>query len=538
MCRQVERFFEFYQPVVSFNLCRWSVLDITIDIDSLAHDGRGLGRMTTGADSGKVIFVAGALPGQKVRARILRSRSGFLDAVCERVMVPAPNELSPHCPHSASCGGCPLQTMPYHGPNSQLYWKGRLASEAMRRIGKIVGDGQEEILSDLARPLPSPLLAAFRNKMEFAFGSDEAGNGSGLVLGQRQRGGHGVCQVPGCVLLPAGWQEIVNAAQEFAGQSGLDAYRPGAGAEARRRQRGRKVPGPAGMGMSGRGFWRFLTVRCGWPVSQEGGIVSETDGMLPKMAWWLVCLTSPGNRQERAMVRQMAEKLMASFPSLAAFVHEERSHDDGLALGQRRVFCIGRNGQEQASRLALPLAGRWFGLDAASFFQVNCKAADLLASQVVEMLGTGKKLLDCYCGVGAPGQLSARAFGQIIGIESDKRATRLAKNNAQAAGLDNCRYLTGVVGKMAGKPESMPAVFDIQGGTVLLDPPRAGLDSDLLGWLVKARAKRLVYVSCNHATLARDAVYLAQEYRLSRCTGVDLFPHTPHLEICSLWEKK
>lgn len=538
--------------VVDLKLCRSIVPEnvISINIASLAHDGRGLGRIATGQDRGKVVFVSGALPGQKVQARILRSRSGLLDAVCESILEQAPNAVEPHCPHFASCGGCPLQTMPYDGPDGQLYWKGRLAFEAMRRIGKLGGDDwQESILSPLASPLPSPLLAGFRNKMEFAFGAGGAGEqASGLVLGQRQRGGHGVCPVPDCVLLPTGWQELVHAVQVLAGQSGLDAYQPGARAGSGRWRQGRKASGSTGKGKTNRGFWRFLTVRCGWPASLAGstveqtGTTSKTNVNLPQMAWWLVCLTSPGNREEQTIVRQMAEKLLASFPTLAAFVHEERRQEDGLALGQRRIFCLGRQGQANSAQLALPLAGRWFGLDAASFFQVNSQAADLLASQVIEMLGTGEKLLDCYCGAGAPGQLVARAFGQIIGLESDKRATSLAKKNAKAARLENCRYLTGMAGKMAsidGNGGNFFAGPQGDGGlAVLVDPPRAGLDRAFLDNLVMARAKRLVYVSCNPATLARDAVGLAQAYRLVRCVGVDLFPHTPHLEVCSLWEKR
>lgn len=499
---------------------------LELALDGLAHDGRGIGHIPAPErpdGRGLAIFVAGGLPGQTVRCRVLRRKPRFLEAELVEVLDGGPAEVPPICPHlrasddargnARGCGGCPLQTMPYE---SQLEWKARLARDALTRIGGVAADALDAAWTV---PLPSPTLSGFRNRMTFAFGP----GGDGLVLGQRSRGGADVVPTPGCALLPPGGRELLAEAQATAASSGLPAWRASG-------RRGDK-------GAGGRGFWRFLTLRLGWLAGEA------------TLRWWAVCITSPGAPAERATVRALGERLLmlGGASRLGGFIHEERRHDDALAVGERRILCLDDKGAKNpdAASLRLPLDGRSFALDAASFFQVNTGAAELLARAAGEMTqDAGGALLDLYCGVGAPGQLLAPRFGAVLGIESDRRAVALASRNAAEAGLAHCKYVAGDAGELlqrlaAGRPlPGMAAAKFPRWDTVLLDPPRAGLAPAALEALLRMKPDQLVYVSCNPVTLARDAARLSAAYTLDRLTAVDLFPHTPHLECCSLWRRK
>ena len=162
---------------------------LTVTVDSLAHDGRGIARVTADGNDGRgaAVFVTGALPGQIVRARVVRRKTRLLEADLLDVLRPAADAVPPLCPHQSVCGGCPLQIMPYP---AQLRWKENLALEALSRIGRL----DRTLLNSVwEAPRPSPDHTAFRNKMEFAFGPGADG---GLVLGLRRRGGAEVVPVP------------------------------------------------------------------------------------------------------------------------------------------------------------------------------------------------------------------------------------------------------------------------------------------------------------------------------------------------------
>lgn len=535
---------------------------LTLVIDSLAHDGRGIGRLPCGEASapaehpdatgcadlpltprspqgaetgrGLAVFVAGALPGETVRCRVVAAKPRYLEAELLAVRERAPDAVPPLCPHHApaappgqlsgqlpGCGGCPLQTMAYA---TQCFWKERLARDALVRIGRLDPSVVERASEGL---LPSPLLTGFRNRMTFAFGQDAAG---GLVLGQRQRGGIRVTPTPGCVLLPEGGRALLAVAREVAAESGLAAWMP-----------------PGRSGRRGSGFWRFLCLRQGY-TPDAAATESRT---LPQPRWWALCLTSPGTARERAAASRLGERLLAA--GAAAFIHEERHAPDLRAQGQRRILCLDARGREtpEAAILCLPLGDgttgqRLFALDAASFFQVHTRMAqglaavarDMAVSAVAEAGGRGG-LLDLCCGVGAPGQLLAPLFDHSLGVELDAAAVALARRNAAQAGLRGCAYAHGDAGAFLRER----AAENRRGSgerwrMALADPPRAGLDTHAVTALLELAPPYLLYISCNAATLGRDAARLSHRYDLVRLAGVDMFPHTPHLEVCTLWRRR
>lgn len=489
------------------------------DILSLSHDGRGVAR-PQGPD-GPVAFVSRALPGQQVRARVLRRRSRHVEADCIEILRPAPGETPPLCPHADDCGGCPLQRLPYA---AQLRAKEDLLRQTLRRIG-----GLDAAL--VAPPLPSPLLRGFRNKMEFAFGTDAGGR---LLLGQRRRGGHGVVRVPGCVLMPPAVPQAMARLEALAADSGLPAYVPPD------RRGGRRAPA---------GFWRGVVMRLHWTETQapppEAASV-WTDERRWGMA--LLLLTSPGDTEQRRAVRRIAETLLQETAGLTTVVHEERAVGDGLMQGERRVLTLEALPKEgHAALLRLPLLGQCLELDIASFFQVNTAAAQILAGLAAHAVRGAlpattadalrpptapapPALLDLYCGAGAPGLLCMDAASRLNGIEYDVRATELAARNARALSR-KARYHAGDAARIIRR---LPATHD----AVLADPPRAGMDARVIEALERQEAARLVYISCNPATLARDAALLRRNWTPEGFQPLDLFPHTPHLECVSLWRRR
>lgn len=491
-------------------------------VSALSHDGRGIARTPEG-----VIFVEGALPGQTVRARLLRRKARFAEACCEEVERPGPDERPPLCPHQADCGGCAWQRL---ARPAQLRWKDQLLRDALQRIGRLATPPAEDMLF-------SPGETGFRNKMEFAFGT--TADEGGLCLGLRRRGGLRVLSVPGCRLLPPETLAVALTAEGLAREAAardrtLCAYRPPA------RQRDGAVGGAAST-RPGEGFWRFFVLRRGLPPDSP---LSPRDALARPDDWraWAVCLTSPGDARQRAAVRELGEELLRRHAHLAGFVHEERRSHDALAQGEERIFALAADGREGAAPalLRLPLGGQWFTLDAASFFQVNTAAAQLLAREALDRLlpaafpdGTGEgtgRLLDLYCGVGAPGLLMGRHFAETLGLEYDARAVNLARCNAAAQG---CRgsWLAGDAGRLLSRRRERPGHF----AAALVDPPRAGMDARALDALLALRPRHILYVSCNPATLARDGARLARAYALRSLRAVDLFPHTPHVEAVSLW---
>lgn len=474
---------------------------LELDVQALSHDGRAVCR-----DGQRVIFVRGGLPGQRILVRVTHAKKTFAEGVREAIITPAPDAIAAPCPHAQLCGGCPLQEMP---SERQLYWKEHFVRDSLARIGKISDAPVEAII-------PSPRSWGYRNKMEFSFGPaplgkegahGEAGGHSGLALGLRHSGSHTVCDTRHCLLLPEGGMEALDALRQLTAASGLPAWNAGDyDAETT------DTPSSAGSG-----FWRFAVLRMPeTPLPEEWGGNKQL---------LINCITATGNTEERAKVKALGQELMRRVPAVTGFVHEERRAPSMLAQGERTVCTLGR------IKLHERLGGMNFIMDHASFFQVNTGAAEHLCDLAKDMAALynaaeNKTLWDLYCGVGAPGLCMAAKATALHGVEYTPSAVEMAKRNAATAGFSHCHYVEGDVRlRMKGLPKPH---------TVLLDPPRAGLHPDIIKELLRVKPRRIVYISCNPATLARDVALMAQGYKLSRVVPVDMFPQTPHVESVSL----
>lgn len=447
-----------------------------LEIIALSHDGRGIG-FGSGSGRGKAIFVPDALPGQTVDCAITKDSASWSEARLIAITDSKFHMEQSLCEHQRECGGCPLQPLPYP---AQLYWKERIALDALNRLGKL------DISTLTARP--SPKTRAFRNKITLAFGSEN----NEITLGFRKRESHTVINIRNCALMPENAFIFANIVRKFAASSDFQVWN------------GRN-----------KGFWRFLTLRHGQVNGQEG--------------WWAILLTSPGAARERKAMRKLAEELLAA--GVAAFVHEERKKRDAICEAEKRVAILS-NGPVPS--FSMPLGGRIFELDASGFFQINNGASEILtrlAKNMAKPVQAG--MLDLYCGAGSPGQFLASNASFGLGVEYSPGQITCARINAAKAGLKNWRYEAGDIAKVI---TSLTAT--LKWDMALLDPPRTGISGTAMNELLKIAPERLVYISCNPATLARDGRLLSSTYELAQLEAVDMFPHTPHLECCSLWLKR
>lgn len=455
-----------------------------LPIEDLSPDGRGVGFIRlNGKASGRgvPVFVSGALPGQIVSCLTLKDKKTFLEATLQKIETRTGKFVEPQCPNAAECGGCPLQTLPYA---AQLAWKEKFVRDALVRIGKFRSDELDAARLPIA---PSPLIKNFRDKIELAFGEDKNGN---AVLGFRGGASRLITPVRSCALVDSAANGIVASFQRLA--RGLRDILP-----------------------------RFLILRRGYMPGSE-----ET-------AWFAILKVAKAPRQKKDKITNVAASLFEGNPDLAIFALEATPNLLTHSQPGKRALVLNRKLETRPGDaiFELPLLNRRFSVDLSSFFQVNPGAADKLAGIVKEFDGdlSGGVLLDLYCGVGAPGLLIAGNHDRLIGAEINPASAKLAKRNDR---FGNCEFYAGDSGAILKKFVSRAP------RTILLDPPRSGLNDATLSGVLASNPERIIYVSCNPATFARDAAKLRARFELVRLAPVDMFPHTPHAEIASLWVNK
>ena len=468
---------------------------VELDIDSLALGGAGVGRMPDTIDgvedftgAGMAVFVAGALPGSRVRARLTQVHRRHAEAMVAEVLTPSPQAVTPFCPHFGLCGGCSLQHL---APESQLAWKERQILDALSRIGKVTP-------TSVLPPVAAPLSQRFRNKMEFAF----QGKGEALRLGLYEAilpgqapGNIGVGKVfdlATCPIFPAAGEDIVHAVREACKAAKLFAYDRA----------------------THEGFLRHLVLR--HSVHQD--------------AFLAQLITSPATEGQGRAVQAMGQELLKRFPKLTGFAHSERGRADGLSQAERTRMTLG------TPVLIEALEDVRYSISADAFFQTCTKGAEALYAALRDLadLAPTDTVYDLYSGGGGIALFLAGSCGRVLGLEQNPSAVADAEANAKLGGIENCRFMHADLSGQEPIPLRLPEDYELP-AVAVVDPPREGLDQGLVQWLINKPLPRLVYVSCNPATLARDAGLLSAAYELTAVRAVDLFPHTAHAECLALF---
>ncbi len=419
---------------------------------------------------GFAVFVPRTVPGDRVLARVTEVKRRYARAEALRLLHAGAGRTSPRCPVTDACGGCAWQQLDY---GLQLTWKRRLVVDALERVGHLRGVPVEECLG-----MDDPWH--YRNKAALPFSRTPGG---GLALGFYRRGTHQVVDLPGgCALHHPLINRLVAAVREEVAARGLPPYDEG----------------------SGTGLLRHLVARVGVRTGEALAVLVVNGWELPDEGG-------------------LAAALRSRVPELVGVVLNVNTARTNVILGPATRVIDGRG------YLMEELGGLRFKVSARSFFQVNPVQAERLYALVLAEagLGPGDLVVDAYCGTGTLTLLAARRCRRAVGIEEVPEAVADARENASLNRVGNATFVVGRVEERLGRVEGgRPAA-------VFLDPPRQGCDPAVLRTCLELRP-RLVYVSCNPATLARDLARLADGYRVERVWPVDLFPHTPHVECVAL----
>ncbi len=442
-----------------------------IRIDDLAFGGKGVGRV-----EGFVVLVDGGVPGDTVRARVERVRGNYAEGRSVGVVDPSEDRIEARCEHFGTCGGCRWQNLPYE---IQLDYKRRQVVEALRRIG-----GVEDPRVEAA--LPSPDRFYYRNKMEFSFGRSPDGT---LMLGLHPSSNYmEVFDLRACHLQSEESNAIVEEVREGCRAAGLPPY------DVR----------------SHEGFLRYLTLR-------EGKHTGET---------MINFVTGDGGAQDAvraAALRDLARRLAEAHPQVKSVLRTVNATRSTVAIGRTEEVLWGE------ASIRERLLGRTFEITANSFFQTNSRQAERLYATVLELarLAPEDRVLDLYSGTGAITILASSSAAEVRGVESMAESIRNAERNAALNGVDNVFFICGEVRRVLQSLARDPRKPTV----VIVNPPRAGLNAAVIRGIQRLAPRRIVYVSCNPTTLARDLRQICERgFRLEEVRPVDMFPHTWHIE--------
>jgi len=415
-----------------------------------------------------VVFVESAVPGDTVEVQIQKSRGNYAEAKITRLITPSEHRIAPACEHFDYCGGCKWQHLEYA---IQKKYKEDQVRQALIHIGGIKEPPVEPIIG-------AHKIYYYRNKMEFSF---HVGEGGETLLGLHVAGRfQDIFQLNWCHLESEVSNEIVRFVRIRSVELGLPPYHI----------------------IDHTGCLRFLVIR-------EGKFTGQ---MLVNI------VTGKGDFPE---LKTLAQEIGAKFNSVVSISHTVNPEKANIARGEKETVLYG------SDHIYEQLGEHRYRISANSFFQTNSYQVQRLYDLAVELAQPEKldRMLDLYTGTGTIAIYFSNLVSEVVGVESVPAAIADAEANLELNQATNCRFVVADVADYLKQRASEK--FDL----VLLDPPRAGCHPDVIKSLLLIRAKKLVYISCNPATLARDVKELiGGGYSLDRAVPVDLFPHTFHIE--------
>ncbi|KUO96491.1 hypothetical protein ATW55_01150 [Ferroacidibacillus organovorans] len=454
-------------------------------IDRLGFQGEGVARV-----EGFTVFVPGALIGERVVARMERVERSFARAVLLQVVEAAEERVLPRCSVYAECGGCNLQHM---SAEAQLRMKKMTVMDALERIGRFP---KEDVRAWVRDVIPSPNVWQYRNKVTWTV-SVEAGR---FAVGFVEEGSHDPVDTDDCAIVPEHVLRIVKAMRRVD-----EAVR---GADMERGGETERGVDRSAASSPGQGAGTSAAMLSPWRGVHHVRV--RTNGAAEVL---IALLVAPGVTFSPEDVRLFRIELEAQRVKVVGLIA-----DDGVA--ERVLF-----GQAQMEER---IAGLAFGVSSRSFMQVNPAQAERLYAEALALAGlTGtQRVWDIYAGIGTLTLMAGRQAGSVVGVEIVEEAVRDAQMNIERNGMHHVRMMLGdaqdVVSRLA--EDERPDV-------VFLDPPRAGCEKRVLDAICDAAPARIVYVSCNSATLARDLRILADRgYAVDVAQPLDMFPQTSHVE--------
>lgn len=469
---------------------------VTVTIEDVGMEGEGIGKI-----DGFPLFIKDAVVGDTVEAKIIKSKKNYAYARVEKVVTPSPFRVEPPCKSHRQCGGCQIQALSY---DRQLAFKQDKVRNNLLRIGGF----SEEVVDRVMEPvvgMENPLR--YRNKAQYPFGTDKQGNPiTGFYAGRT----HSIISNTECYLGREENREILQTILDYMKEYHVNAYDE----------------------ETGKGLIRHALIRTGFYTGEI-----------------MVCLViNYKGKQESYLPRQdkLLEKLalIKGMTSVSVSINTERTN---VIMGKEIHTIWGSDTitdkirVRDTGKVDMPYTGEelTFSISPLSFYQVNPMQTEKLYSLALEYAGlTGKESVwDLYCGIGTISLFMALRAKEVYGVEIIPQAIDDARQNAVRNHIANAEFFVGKA------EEVLPAAYEKEEShpdVIVVDPPRKGCDEKCLDTMLKMAPSRIVYVSCDSATLARDLKLLcAGGYRLERVRPVDQFAHTVHVEtVCLLSLKK
>lgn len=434
---------------------------IPVKIEKLVYKGFGIGKWDKWT-----VFVPNVYPGDEIEAQVTQKKRRHLMAKCVKITTPSPLRTTAPCPHFPDCGGCQILDVSYE---TQLVLKHGIISDCFSR-------DLADLMAEIKPVTPSPSATYYRNKMDFAFGTQD----DQVILGLKRRGQFDkVIPISDCMLLDPESNEINKWIVEQARALNLTAWDP----------------------TEHTGLLRHLIVRQSKHKKQ-----------------WMINIVSASKHPH--INAEFAEKLIAAFPSVSSVYNSINETVSDSSFSDNITRLSGREHLEEK------LGQFEFSISPYAFFQTNSKGAEVLYDLVKEItdLNTSDTVLDLYCGTGTIGLYLAPHCKNVIGIEENPAAVKDAHKNATDNGVENIEFIEGRVKNILKFNTFTPDV-------VVVDPPRSGMVPKALRRIIDLNASKLIYVSCNPNTLARDLAQLRQAgYSPTLIQPVDMFPNTYHVE--------
>ena len=448
---------------------------LTVKIEDMGHDGEGIGKC-----EGYTLFVKDTVIGDLAEVKVIKAKKNYGYARLMRLIKPSPHRVEPICPVARPCGGCQLQMLDYA---EQLRFKEKKIAQNLQRIG-----GMTEIPMEPIVGMESPFR--YRNKAQFPIGQDKNGK---LITGFYAGRTHQIMENRNCYLGVEQNEEILNRILAWMEENSVSAYQE----------------------ETGKGLVRHVLIRFGFTTKEI-----------------MVCLVVNGKKlpAEKKLIQSLTE--LEGMTSITLSVNRERTN---VIMG-KEIRCLW--GQEFITDYIGKVK---YQISPLSFYQVNPVQTEKLYSLALEYAGlTGEETVwDLYCGIGTISLFLAQKAKKVYGVEIVPEAIADAKNNAKINGIENAEFFVGK------SEEVLPEYYEkyakehpgehAHADVIVVDPPRKGCEENLLRTMADMQPDRIVYVSCDSATLARDLKILQElGYEVKKVRGVDQFPMTCHVETVVL----
>ena len=494
---------------------------VTITIEDMGTDGEGIGKY-----EGYTLFVKDAAFGDVIRAKVLKAKKTYGYAKIEELLTPSPDRVTPRCIAAGKCGGCQMQQLSYQ---KQLAYKERKVKNCMQRIGGI----PEQTLAFIMEPIlgmDEPYYYHYRNKAQYPVGIGKSGE---LLMGFYANHSHTIIDCTNCAIQEPVNVVILETVRDFLKEHRIPAYEE----------------------KTGKGLIRHILTRVGYATKEV-----------------MVCIVLHGRKLPYA--EELAERLKKAVESFSPEEHAQRENcvqgpeciqktegvqrvehvQEGKCANKYTLKSVCLNVNMERTNVILgneilPVYGEPYITDAIdgikyqisplSFYQVNPRQTARLYEKALEYadLNGNEIVWDLYCGIGTISLFLARQAKQVYGVEIVPQAIEDARRNAALNGITNAEFFVGAA------EDVMPAKYQESNGTmhadvIVVDPPRKGCDQSLLDTVADMQPERIVYVSCDPATLARDVKYLGEKgYEVKKVCPVDMFPMTGHVETVVLLSK-